>query len=290
MLDQELYTRVDVHNTGEDSLLFLSCFNAIHKKQYKLPQFGPITDRVGEIFQPELAAERTLHENAKLIQLDPALTVNFLRMANLKYNCTSIPEAIARMGEGSAYVYIHSVNQSADKINVNNNLIVQLSLALWEHSYLTGAFCAILASHLRGFDPDKAMLAGLLHDIGSVPILTTGAESEELMENPLLLDTAMRQLRNPIGSLLCQRFQLPEYIANSMMNSESFGYISQESIDYTELVIVAHIAMNQLSETENAALPAYKKISSNLMNSKTIQGLLSEAKEDLWETYRILEG
>lgn len=290
MLDQDLYTRINEHDTGKDSLLFLSCFNAIHAKQYKLPQFGPITDRIGEMFQPHLSEARTLHENAKLIHLDPALTVNFLKLANIKYKSASIPEAIAKMGEGSSYVYIHSVNQSSEKINVNNNLIVQLSLALWEHSYLTGAFCALVASHLRGFDPDKAMLAGLLHDIGSVPVLTIGAETSELVDNPLLLDAAMRQLRNPIGSLLCQRFHLPDYIANAMKHSENPQYISEEDVDYAELVTVAHIAMNQLSETEIAAIPVCKKISGQLMNTKSIYGILSEAKEDLWETYRVLEG
>ncbi len=290
MLDQDLYTRINENDNGEDSLLFLSCFNAIHAKQYKLPQFGPITDRIGEMFQPHLSESRTLHENAKLIQLDPALAANFLHLASTKYQSNSIPEAIAQMGEGSSYVYIHSINQASEGINVKNNLIVQLSLALWEHSYLTGAFCALMASHLQGYDPDKAMLAGLLHDIGSVPVLTVGAETSDLVDNPLLLDSAMRQLRNPIGSLLCQRFMLPDYIGNAMVHSENFQYISQENVDYAELVTIAHIAMNHLNESKTRAIPVCKKISKQLMNTKSIYGILSEAKEDLWETYRILEG
>lgn len=290
MLDQELYTRIHEHDTGEDSLLFLSCFNAIHAQQYQLTQFGPITDRIGQMFQPHLSELRTLHENAKLIQLDPALAVNFLHLVNKKYKCNSIPEAIAQVGEGSCYVYVHSINQSTETINLNNNLIVQLSLALWEHSYLTGAYCALAASHLQGYDPDKAMLAGLLHDIGSVPVLTIGAETSDLVDNPLLLDAAMRKLRTPIGSLLCQRFMLPEYIANAMTHSEDYQYISQEKVDYAELVTVAHIAMNQVTESEIARIPVCQKISSQLMNTKSISGILAEAKEDLWETYRILEG
>jgi hypothetical protein len=48
--------------------------------------------------------------------------------------------------------------------------------------------------------------------------------------------------------------------------------------------------MNQVTETEIAAIPVCQKISSKLMNTKSISGLLAEAKEDLWETYRILEG
>ncbi|HFD11583.1 MAG TPA: HDOD domain-containing protein [Crenotrichaceae bacterium] len=290
MLDQELYTRINENDNGEDNLLFLSCFNAIHVEQYRLPQFTPITDKIGQMFQPHLSEARTLHENAKLVQLDPAMAVNFLHLANIKYKSSSIPEAIAQMGEGSLYVYLHSINQSSGSINVTNNLIVQLSLALWEHSYLTGAFCALVASHLQGYDPDKAMLAGLLHDIGSIPVLTIGAENSELVENPLLLDAAMRQLKDPVGSLLCQRFRLPEYIASAMTHAENYQYISQEKVDYAELVTVAHIAMDQMEESELMTIPVCKKISSRLMNTKTLYGLLVEAKEDLWETYRILEG
>jgi|GEM_PF-5530542 len=290
MLDQELYTRINEQEDGEDSLLFLSCLNAIHAKQYRLSHFGPITEKIGQMFQPTLSETRTLHENAKMIQLDPALAANFLHVANAKYKSSSIPEAIAQMGEGSAYVYIHAINQSAPSIDIGNSLIVQLSLALWEHSYLTAAFCALLASHLKGYDPDKAMLAGLLHDIGSIPVLSIGAQTPELIGDPILLDTVMRQLKNPLGALLCQRLRLPDYIAPAMEHAENQDYISKDPVNYAELVSVAHIAMEQLKESEVATIPVYKKISRQLLNKKTVYNLLNEAKEDLWETYRILEG
>jgi HD-like signal output (HDOD) protein len=185
---------------------------------------------------------------------------------------------------------LHAINKAAKSIDVSNNLIVQLSLVLWEHSYLTGAFCALAASHLQGYDPDKAMLAGLLHDIGSVPVLAIATEHTDLMNDPMQLAAAMRELRHTLGALLCQRFRLPDYIGDAMTYSEDYQYISQNRIDYAELVTVAHIAMNQVTETEIAAIPVCQKISSKLMNTKSISGLLAEAKEDLWETYRILEG
>ncbi len=290
MQDPDFYTRINHFDSGEHNLLFLDCFNAIHARRYKLPQFGPITDRVGEMFQPHLSEARTLHENAKLIQLDPSLAINFLHLANSKYQSNSIPEAMVLVGEGTSYVYLHAIKQSAGKLDVTNDLLVQLSLALWEHSYLTGAFCALAASHLRNYDPDKAMLAGLLHDIGSLPILVIGSEHSDLINNPIQLDAAMRQLKKPIGSLLCQRFKVPDFIADAMTYAEDFDYISQSDVDYAELVTLAHIAMNQLSDTEIKAIPVGQKISSQLRNTKSISGLLAEAKEDLWETYRILEG
>jgi HD-like signal output (HDOD) protein len=290
MQDPDFYTRINHFDGGEHNLLFLDCFNAIHARRYKLPQFGPITDRVGEMFQPHLSEARTLHENAKLIQLDPSLAINFLHLANSKYQSNSIPEAMVWVGEGTSYVYLHAIQQSAGKLDVTNDLLVQLSLALWEHSYLTGAFCALAASHLRNYDPDKAMLAGLLHDIGSLPVLVIGSENSDLINNPIQLDAAMRQLKKPIGSLLCQRFKVPDFIADAMTYAEDYGYISQSDVDYAELVTLAHIAMNQLSDTEIKAIPVGQKISSQLSNTKSISGLLAEAKEDLWETYRILEG
>ncbi len=290
MQDQDLYTRNNHLDNGEHNLLFLDCFNAIHAQRYKLPQFGPITDRISEMFQPHLSEERTLHENAKLIQLDPSLAINFLHLANSKYQNNSIPEAMVRVGEGKSYVYLHAIKKSTAKLDVTNNLLVQLSLALWEHSYLTGAFCALAASHLCNYDPDKAMLAGLLHDIGSLPVLVIGSEHSDLVNNPIRLDAAMRQLKQPIGSLLCQRFKIPDFIADAMTYSEDYDYISQSRVDYAELVTLAHIAMNQLTDAEIEAIPVGQKISSKLRNTKSISGLLAEAKEDLWESYRILEG
>jgi HD-like signal output (HDOD) protein len=290
MLDSDLYTRINDYDNGEDNLLFLACFNAMNAERYKLPQFGPVTDQIGDIFQPHLSEARTLHENAKLIQLDPALVVNFLNMTHSKYPGNSIPEAIAQMGEGTAYVYLHAINRSAGKIDIANNLLFQLSLALWEHSYLTGAFCALAASHMRNYDPDMAMLAGLLHDIGSLPVLITGTERSDLVSDPMQLDAMMRRLKGPIGSLLCQRFKLPDYISDAMTFAEDYNYISQSRVDYAELVTVAHIAMSQTTDSEINAIPVGQKISSQLRNTKSITGLLVEAKEDLWETYRILEG
>ena len=290
MLDSDLYTRVNDPDNGEDNLLFLACFNSIHAERYKLPQFGPFTDQLGEIFQPHLSEARTMHENAKLIQLDPALVVNFLNMTRSKYPSNSIPEAIAQMGEGTSYVYLQANNRSAGKIDLANNLLVQLSMALWEHSYLTGAFCGLAASHLRNYDPDMAMLAGLLHDIGTLPVLVTGSERSDLVSDPMQLDAIMRKLKNPITSLLCQRFKLPDFVSDAMVHSEDYHYLGQSRVDYAELVTVAHMAMDQLADAEIATFPVGLKISSQLRNSKTVTGLLAEAKEDLWETYRILEG
>ena len=43
---------------------------------------------------------------------------------------------------------------------------------LWKHSTRVAALCFVLAKQTRAFPPDQALLAGLIHDIGEIAVIT----------------------------------------------------------------------------------------------------------------------
>ncbi len=74
--------------------------------------------------------------------------------------------------------------------------------ALWKHSTRVAAICQVLARITKRFDPEHAMLAGLMHDIGSVAVLNyiENCHTEDLQAPTV--DHAVENLRAQTGGMI----------------------------------------------------------------------------------------
>ena len=70
---------------------------------------------------------------------------------------------------------------------------------LWDHSTEVAAISCVLAKRTRTFDPGEAQLAGLLHDIGVVPVLHLAATQPQLSEDPDAVLAMISAQRAAIG-------------------------------------------------------------------------------------------
>jgi len=74
---------------------------------------------------------------------------------------------------------------------------------LWQHSIEVAAASQVIASKQPNIANDEAMLAGLIHQIGALPILMKAADMPELLEDPRRLDTLIDNLYPKIGEAFC---------------------------------------------------------------------------------------
>ena len=62
---------------------------------------------------------------------------------------------------------------------------------LWRQSCMVGAIAFVLARFVRGISPEQALLAGLVHDIGTSVLLTHVGSHPELRSDKRRLEEAM---------------------------------------------------------------------------------------------------
>ena len=126
---------------------------------------------------------------AALVQQDPTLTGNVLRIANSAYYALpgkpleSVPRAITRLGtEGMRRIVAASLMQPVT--DGEHGAFASSTAVIWEHSLIAAAAAAGYARELDAGLETAAHMAALLHGLGSIVVLH--AVRDEYARQPLL--------------------------------------------------------------------------------------------------------
>jgi HD-like signal output (HDOD) protein len=164
---------------------------------------------------------------------------------------------------------------------------------LWAHSSYVAAICAVLAHKMHGFDPDRAMLAGLIHDIGVVPILTCADRDPAFTANVKFIDQAIDELRADMGVMVIKAWNFPEDFEDIVANAENWGRAGDNEPDYTDLVILSqwHSYVGTLHIHKCPPIdgtPAYVKLIGKHLDADVSRNILDLAKEEIRQIQHML--
>ncbi|MGK5029833.1 HDOD domain-containing protein [Janthinobacterium sp. DSP2-3-3] len=114
-----------------------------------------------------------VHVLAQKIELDQALAAKTLRIANSSFygmqsKVTSIPQAVSVLGFHSIRTVVTACALTGSFAPVSGGFDFK---AFWRHSLATAIAARLLAPHLR-VNPETAFTAGLLHDLGTLVLVT----------------------------------------------------------------------------------------------------------------------
>jgi len=176
--------------------------------------------------QPQYSTDTLVH----LVQLDPDLTAQILRLVNSVQlrgkGVASMEEAVMRLGAAQ-------VTNAALSLTVGRLVVMPRTgycpdpEALWRHS----VGCALACRYLRGIcigvqsDPDLVFTAGLLHDIGKIVINNASVEAVEVIaeimhEEELNASDAELAVfgadHAEIGGQVLERWNLPAELATAV--------------------------------------------------------------------------
>lgn len=230
------------------------------------------------------------YQLAKLIQLDPGLAARLIQIANSpiyrpRVAIDSVQLAISHLGlsvtrDLVTCLVLHNV------FHIGQPALKQEIEKLWRHSCHVAAISYVIARINPGFQPDKAMLSGLLHDIGELPVLYYAADYPELIEQTELLQELRQRLRGELGRELLQRWHFAEDMVQVPENAEQWQRDAGNSPDYSDLVIVAQ-RHSYFGSVQDGALPgllelpAFNKLAISRMGPEASLELLHEARHEI---------
>ena len=191
------------------SVLFPTCFDAALRLRKELQN-------------PDLPIPRMV----KVVALEPLVATRLMQMAgSVLYSPDGTPArdlqaAIHRLG-------VELVRTSALAIAMSQLLRAKetavfgdFAKALWGHSIRTAAATRLLAQTYTRINPDQALLAGLVHDLGAFYMLYRAAQYEELRVRPGTVKHVMLQWHEGIGVSLLSALGLPEDIVNAVTDHD----------------------------------------------------------------------
>lgn len=185
---------------------------------------------------------------ARIIQLDPALTAKLMQAANSalyggKGKIQDCRTAIARLGMNTTrnMVMSFSLGQS---FKVGSAIVKDVARSIWQKSSEVAAISYVLARVTMGMMPDKAMLAGLVHNIGAIPILHYVTEDPEMKKNRPLINELINRLSGKLGSMVLQQWSFDDELIDIPKCISDSNYQPDEKVNYVDIVIVANVHSN----------------------------------------------
>jgi putative nucleotidyltransferase with HDIG domain len=189
----------------------------------------------------------------KVISRDAALTARLIRYANSPLyrgmnTITSIKPAITRIGFQRVKNAVYAVSMK-EVFRTSVKPIEQRMDALWAHSVKVGAQAAILAKTQPGMDADVALVAGLVHDIGHIPLLIKACDYEVLVNKPEVLDKLLYKLHTQLGGSILKLWKFDEQVIKAAAEHENLARDPGDApVDYVDIVQVANILTHEGTE------------------------------------------
>jgi len=240
---------------------------------------------------------KTSHDIATIIQSDPAITGQIIKMSNspLYRTDTTINDcqsAIARIGLENTRDIVTTMTIK-QLFKPRSKIVAKQMSALWKHSTHVAAISAVIADMIPGMNPDRALLAGLIHDIGTLAILSYVEQFPLLVSKPETLQETIEQLRGEMGALVLRHWSMPSDLVTVALESEDWSRNSEHGPDLCDVVQVAQIFsyMGSNDHTEMPGLPespAFNKLPLSRHGPEKGIEILNEAKEHIKEMKQLL--
>ncbi|TAM46264.1 MAG: HDOD domain-containing protein [Gammaproteobacteria bacterium] len=256
----------------------------------KLPSLPEIAMRVRRTVEDE---DSTAAQIAKLVGVDAALSARLLRVANSSMYrgdrpIENLQTAVARLG-GKVIRSLVSSLVVQQLYQSPSSAVRQRMKELWSHSIEVAAMSHLLAARFTSLDPEQAMLAGLLHDIGGLPILSRAEDFPEILAEPRLLEEALDKLHVVIGKLILERWNFPADIVAAVAEHEDLSRYTAV-VDYVDIVQVANLHSyigkpHRLAHVNFGDVPAFAKLG---LTPDQSMSAIEEAKAGIAEMRSLL--
>ncbi len=206
----------DEELTPDDAAFVQAVEDRLSRGAFQLPLLPQTTmDVMGLLANPRAQTA----EIGRLVSQDQVLTTRTLRMANSAFyrgmqEIANVELAIARLGLRQLRALLLTI--SAQTTILQGGIVLPLARRLWEHSVGCAVFCRGLSKLVRK-DDEKFFVAGLLHDIGKVPVLEAVREvsrrgGRRQIPSERVLTTIFDSYHGSIGKEIAAKWSLPEEI------------------------------------------------------------------------------
>ncbi len=238
----------------------------LKENRLKLPTLPQVALKItNTIDDPKSKAK----DVSRVVSADAALSARLIHVANSAMYRTSnavedVQAAITRLG-------LQQVRNIACSLLLRQLFksdfptLKKRMERLWSHSAHVAAICAMLARKQRHIRPDEAMLAGLVHDIGQLPIISYAESYPSIAADDAALDEIIDKIGLMLGKTMLKAWKFAPAIITAAAEHEFLSRDHDGPADLCDIVIVANLhsyirTTHKHARAKWGEVPALKKL------------------------------
>lgn len=184
---------------------------------------------------------------ADLLAADPAVAAKILKLANSPLcrgtgAITSLPEAVSRIGLNTVSELVVCFSLK-DLFRCEEPTLRARFAELSGAAVRTGVTAATIAARYAPRRGEQSLVAGLLGNVGALPLLERMAAMPQLVAEPQRIDALLAALAPRVGELMCRHWQLDEAVVDAVRHAGNWEHAVEGEVTLAEIVICARYHM-----------------------------------------------
>ena len=274
--------------------LFAHIYREILADRASLPSMPDVALRIRAAMQrPNYSAETV----ARVVKADPGTSAYLLRVANSAMyggvvSIQDVEHAVARLGMDTTrnLVTAHALRAM---FQTRSPILDRLMRETWQQSARLAALASVIASRCPGFLPDRAMLAGLLQNIGVLPLLNALEGRGQPIPEPERIYSAIEAFAAKIGAVLLEHWEFDDDLVEVARARGDWWRNPRPEPDLADIVLVAQlhacVGGNEMSTLPLInETPAFLKLPLGDVGPDASLEFLREAESDVREVMQML--
>jgi HD-like signal output (HDOD) protein len=278
----------DVPAKLRNSAFFKGICAAYRKDDLRVPSLPDVALRLRAALQKEIG----ISDAVKIVNLDPVISSKLIQVVNSPLYLTLNPaaschDAINRLGLKTTQNLVTSISlnnlfRSADK------QLHEKIQHVWKQSIQIASLSHTLASISRRLNPDEALLAGLIHNIGALPVITFAESFDKNAYSAEELELSIALLQGLLGVSILKKWHFPDNLRQIPLQISNWYYDDNETLQLSDIVLLAKFH-SQLGTPEMHTLPplntlpAFHKLGDAALTPDMSLQALHDAKQQIAE-------
>jgi HD-like signal output (HDOD) protein len=259
-----------------------------------LPTLPEIALRVKKVLEDDRSTPAQI---AKMMVSDAALCTRLLRIANSplyrgRSPIKNVQDAISRIGMSQTLNLVNALVMEQLYQMASLKALRPHLTQLWGHSTRVAAIATVLARRYTKISPEQAMLGGLIHDVGVLPILTRAEGFPVVFNDPVVLGEVITDLHGDVGCTILESWHFPAGLSAAAASHDDLTRDSGPVTDLGDIIQVANLLSYVGTDHRHMAVdwntvPAFSKLG---LTPPMGIAVLKEAETEIHETQSMLGG
>jgi HD-like signal output (HDOD) protein len=254
--------------------------------QVELPSVPDIVIKLQKILSDENVTNEVV---VRVVGSEPMLAGKLMNMANSAALNSSgrkiadLRQAVARVGfnivRSAALAFaVEQLRRSPEFKDLEGPLD-----ALWKSSVQIAALSHVIARRFSSLNGDTALLAGLMHNVGRIYILTRASKHPSLAADPLTFNSIVRDWHTNVSKALLENWRVAEEIIEAVASHEDMDREQRGPVTLTDVLSLAVLVEKnrdgaEMNAPDDALMKGLRRLQLSMRDCHTV---IDESAEEI---------